>query len=427
LYFWALDLVAGKFKVSMSPRVAVIGGGIAGSMAAFSLRAVGGATPVVFDAGKRIGGRIGGGTNETGPGGDNGAQFFRASTQKFGSLLKFLESHHIVGPWEGEFGILGTRSGRDGFLSRTHMPTELLGSLKPGGSLAHSQALAVDTGDFCGFIEGQGTLYSGIPSNGSVCPQILQLCGAEVRTDTRVTSVRRISAASGGWQVTSEADQSEIFDAVIFATHDASVPAACITELATDTHSPEVHERLQELTKALLNARANRVPVFTLSAEVACGGEVVPFDAVTVHGSQRIQFLVRDSSKPGRIAAKGKKHELWTCISSSALAAWVLSKNNTTAAAFVQAQHELTEELSTILAPFYDTPPVVTNPYVRRWSAAFTNATLESWSRQEEECVSLEPFRLAIAGDFVRRHGCPIESAALSGLEAGERVGSWLK
>jgi len=25
------------------------------------------------------------------------------------------------------------------------------------------------------------------------------------------------------------------------------------------------------------------------------------------------------------------------------------------------------------------------------------------------------------------RTGCPIESAALSGLEAGERVGSWLK
>jgi len=39
----------------------------------------------------------------------------------------------------------------------------------------------------------------------------------------------------------------------------------------------------------------------------------------------------------------------------------------------------------------------------------------------------LEPFQLAIAGDFVRRSSCPVEAAALSGLEAGARVAMALR
>ena len=56
--------------MSTSGRVAVIGGGLAGSLAAMSLRAVSGNTPVVFDGGKRVGGRVGGGSSAIG--GDNG-------------------------------------------------------------------------------------------------------------------------------------------------------------------------------------------------------------------------------------------------------------------------------------------------------------------------------------------------------------------
>ena len=40
-------------------RVAVIGGGIAGSLAALALRGRG-ATPVIYDMGRRAGGRLGG-------------------------------------------------------------------------------------------------------------------------------------------------------------------------------------------------------------------------------------------------------------------------------------------------------------------------------------------------------------------------------
>ena len=97
------------------------------------------------------------------------------------------------------------------------------------------------------------------------------------------------------------------FDAVIFATHDASVPAECVRGLASSDEGQalgaEGRNRLQRLTEGLLAARASRVPLYTLSAEVHGGAALIPFDGVTVVGSDRVQFLARDSSKPGRTRA----------------------------------------------------------------------------------------------------------------------------
>ena len=44
-----------------------------------------------------------------------------------------------------------------------------------------------------------------------------------------------------------------------------------------------------------------------------------------------------------------------------------------------------------------------------------------------EDCVSLEPWRLAVAGDFLRERASPAEAAALSGMEAAERVAAWFE
>ena len=43
------------------------------------------------------------------------------------------------------------------------------------------------------------------------------------------------------------------------------------------------------------------------------------------------------------------------------------------------------------------------------------------------ECVHLEPFSLFIAGDFVQDHPSPMEAAATSGLEAGERAAALMQ
>ena len=59
-----------------------------------------------------------------------------------------------------------------------------------------------------------------------------------------------------------------------------------------------------------------------------------------------------------------------------------------------------------------------------RWASALTSKTLGL----KEDSVALAPWRLAICGDFIREqdaHETPFEAAALSGLEAGERVASF--
>jgi predicted NAD/FAD-dependent oxidoreductase len=71
-------------------------------------------------------------------------------------------------------------------------------------------------------------------------------------------------------------------------------------------------------------------------------------------------------------------------------------------------------------------PQAVPSRPAKRWRAAITEGDLRSWSRLDEDAIVLERFALAVCGDFVRRHACPVEAAALSGLDAGERVGAWL-
>ena len=73
------------------------------------------------------------------------------STAKFDALVAFLESQKLVGVWEGEFGILGTKSGRDSFLPRKRMPADLLSSL-PTAQASGATDLELDNGDFCGFL-----------------------------------------------------------------------------------------------------------------------------------------------------------------------------------------------------------------------------------------------------------------------------------
>ena len=54
----------------------------------------------------------------------------------------------------------------------------------------------------------------------------------------------------------------------------------------------------------------------------------------------------------------------------------------------------------------------------KRWGAAFPTATLGI----DDDCLSLEPWRLAVCGDFVGGGPTPAEAAAASGLAAGERI-----
>ena len=155
---------------------------------------------------------------------------------------------------------------------------------------------------------------------------------------------------------------------------------------------------------ALDAAREARAPLF--SAAVTVQGDV-KLDAATVPGSPIVQFLAREASKPGRGG-----DATWTVASTSAFA---------DRAGDDDALDALAEETARLLAPLGAIG--VEGVAAKRWGAALPGATLEAWSRTEERAVVLEPFGLGVAGDYVRGAACPVEAAALSGLEAGARVG----
>lgn len=79
----------------------------------------------------------------------------------------------------------------------------------------------------------------------------------------------------------------------------------------------------------------------------------------------------------------------------------------------------MASELARLLAPYGVPPPV--HVAAKRWGAGLAGKTLGL----DEACVSLEPWRLAVCGDFLHARPSPLEAAAESGLAAGERVASW--
>ena len=141
----------------------------------------------------------------------------------------------------------------------------------------------------------------------------------------------------------------------------------------------------------------------------------IPFDAATTPTSSVLQFLAREASKPGR-ASTGNA---WTVVSTSAFAD---ARPGNDAVASLGLL--LADETLRLLGPHG--ARMATAGAAKMWRAAFSAETLEGWSRGAQHAVVLEPYRLAICGDFVRAAACPVEAAALSGMEAGDRVAALL-
>ena len=292
-----------------APHVAVIGGGLCGSLAALVLRSRG-LTPVVLDAGKRqLGGRFAGGFHA-----DSGAQFLRASeagTQWAGVLYQ-LSSAKLVAPWEGRFGLIGSRGG--------FLPREAIGSTAGslGGMLKADEGAehGADAGgvDFCGFLaDADHPLLVGTPSNASVCASLC--AGLEVVHGTTVTGMQFSNAGGGGgsgggsWQLEAVGDgvdavSGRSFNALVVASHDASLAAKAVRAAAAAAADADadVASRLEELSDKLQRQRKERTAAcFTWSGYLPAGtSAAVPFDAATVPGSPILSFLARDASKPGR-------------------------------------------------------------------------------------------------------------------------------
>lgn len=397
--------------MTSAPRVAIVGGGIAGSLCGLILRSRG-LQPTIFDRGtRRIGGRLAGGIEP-----DSGAHFLRASDSgsQFAAVLQMLAREGVVAPWNGRMGILGSRGG--GFLPATVADGTMVTSMRKDGGAPEGPS---DTGDFCGFISGRRSsatpLFVGTPDNAAICERIASLANIPVQ---RHAVTAAALSPNGGWHIKAGPDGSSQpdFDALVLASHDPSLAAATVATLA-ESAPEEAASRMNQLCVALRDARLHSQPVFSLSAQFETGSlEALPFDAATVPGSPEVQFVVRDASKPGRDTDGG----LLSAVSTAAYARALLTEHADEPAAAVAAAAEgMAREVTRLLAPYGVRPPVRTT--AKRWGAGLPGKTLGV----DEECISLEPWRFAVCGDFLRVRSSPLEAAAESGLAAGERVATW--
>lgn len=418
------------------PRIAVIGGGLSGTLCSLVLQHRG-LAPTVLDRGRHLGGRLA------------GTHFLRASDPRLMTVYESLATAGLLHLYGGRTGVLGTTGG--GFLSASHVPTGLRSMNDSGTDVNAMQhrGQATDGGDFCQFIEGCDvpTFVGNLPR---LCEDILRQ--SEIPSVSGVT-VRGATPGPEGWELdiksttaspSTTMDYQTHYDGLVVATHDASFAANVIETIAQrelaaqaeldDASTPPLVRKLQQMSTDLHQVRKRgKAPVYTLRMTLDENddeedGYRIPFDAVTVPGSPYVQFLSRDTT--GAPSTEKQITSTWTAVSTTAFAESVLQQQPDVLDAdrLAQVQDTLLSEVTQLLAPYTNNSASDAAPprdvSVKRWGAAFTRTSLGA----HHDCLALQPWRLSVCGDFIRHishHGTPAEAAALSGLEAGERTAAY--
>lgn len=406
------------------PRIGVVGGGIAGTLCAWVLKQRG-LAPSLLDAGQHgLGGRLRSG----------GCAFVKMGDPRVQSILGLLQEHGLVQPWQGRAGLLGSAGG--GFLPASIVRSGVgggggaggiagLAKANPGHADDETTSACTDAGDFCAFVKGSEPTFVGTPDLVGLCPRIAELARIPVQQGVRVTGAT-MDANEGGWIVASEGASDQHFDGLVMATHDPTLAASLVQGIAAaelqasasaanneNDPSAALVTRLTHLSDKLLAVRSEgRRPLCVLQAEFPPGfSSRLPLDAASVPGSNLLQFLYHQGHG-----------EHWAAVSTSAFAAHLLNQEGLSPkdrAAI--ATKELTAELERLVSPYFEDGGVPTpkHTFLREWGAGLCEPTLQA----QEDSILLEGWRLAICGDYLRAaHAGPWESAAVSGLDAGERM-----
>ncbi len=228
---------------SGSPRVLIVGAGVAGLTVAQSLHNSG-FTVVVVDKGRAPGGRISSRIADRSGGigpFDHGAQYFTARDPRFLARVKAWLAAGVAAPWDGRIGV------------------------------AKHGELTPKVGD-------QPIRYVGVPTMRAIAWHQARML--DVRSETRVTELRRVE---GRWHATVDmGDEIEPADAVI-----VTAPS----------------EQSQSLLSAApgLAAAAGRVrhaPCWAVMVAFDRAVEV-PYDGLFIQDGP-LSWVARDSAKPGR-------------------------------------------------------------------------------------------------------------------------------
>mmetsp|Transcript_84857 Transcript_84857/g.263545 ORF Transcript_84857/g.263545 Transcript_84857/m.263545 type:complete len:457 (-) Transcript_84857:113-1483(-) len=444
-------------------RAAVVGGGVSGGVCAALLQRQG-LSVTLFERSRRLGGRASArrvalqelqrspATSEVGHlHFDHGAQFFTVTDARFEMLIKSPVLSGLVEAWHGRFGVLGSSGGE--VLPRQNVLTSGMFRVPSAradatGDPAAAQAAASAAAarrreigqsaiNFCGFLEGSSSqsLFVGADGVGSLVPAMLARAGVNVQRGVRVTDLAFKECSGSGrrrWFLETDQDAGpEPFDSVVLANHDPAFAAATIERLQAEAPDPElsqdaVEEVIGQFKQRLRGLRSARQSRYSLVLAFPRPLRELAFDAVSVHGSE-LQFLSRDSSKPGRPRqGEGDGVECWVVQTSPEFAA-LLDKelgqdSSAEAAARIWAASE------GLLGRFFqgESLPVPLYSRAHRWSSAFFSEPLDLGADggPHNDAVSFAPWALALCGDYLgARQG--IQEAALSGMMAANRVAQW--
>jgi len=340
------------------PSVAIIGAGVAGLACARAL-ADRGCQPVVFDRGRRPGGRLTARSIAVDPGqithADHGAPFFTCTEERFATHLQSWISAGVCAEWNVECAVW-----REGTLQRSR-PAE--------------------------------RLFVGTPEMQAIAEHLGR--GLDIRSGFNITAIGR---GPGGWVLHASAAKdrahlTESFSSLVIAT--APSQAAQLLE----GRSEHIAQDLSQLKTAPCWAHT-----VILSDELA---ELPPF--VRAPDSQVIELVIREDSKPNRTRLNRT-----TVLVVHATAGWSAARYE---ADPTSVGEEMTQSALTLVRAIVGRdvqPSAFTPAQAHRWGMARTLGCVPAGCSADDQCW------LVVCGDGFGGSG--VQHAFLSGLTGAERV-----
>jgi len=401
---------------AQQPRVAVVGGGIAGLVAANELQSHG-AHVTLFDQGIRA------------PGGRGCASRLRdgAVTHDHGAACvyqpaatqtEYARARELLQQWLNA-GVMAHWNATAGVLDGS---TRSFSSQPPPRRSSAASNFFIDA---LSTAEPHSSVLVATPSALSLAQHLArERPGLTVTVNTRVTELHYSGGGGRGrhpcWHVTSvtaSTSTKEAFDAVVIAAAQTARPGSP-GHIAL---SGEVPAAVRDAFTTM--AAVPHLPLFTSMARVRSD---VQFDFAAVDSDPNIWLLVRDSAKPGRQGQRDGR-DAWVVVSSpqfaaEQMAAQASAQASTRSRPSVEEQMASSRALWTHACRLLGVPALPAEDVLepaQRWSAALPSKPVGV------PCLSDPPSGFAACGDWAA--GAGVVQAMHSGLSAANSLAKgWL-